>query len=57
MVASPRDRGAPVELVVYHRAGHDFICRGHSLERDAADHACHARAALHVRVQFSGDLS
>ncbi len=39
MVASARDRGAPVELVVYHGAGHDFIFGGHFLQKDAADDA------------------
>jgi dipeptidyl aminopeptidase/acylaminoacyl peptidase len=39
MVASARDRGAPVELVVYHGAGHDFILGGHFLKKDAADDA------------------
>jgi dienelactone hydrolase len=48
MAASARDRGAPVELVVYHGAGHDFILGGHFLKRDAADDAWQRTlAALH----------
>jgi pimeloyl-ACP methyl ester carboxylesterase len=48
MAASARDRGAPVELVVYPGAGHDFIFPGHYIGRDDADDAWQRTvAALH----------
>jgi dienelactone hydrolase len=39
MVASAKDRGASVELVVYPGAGHDFILRGYKLNKEQAGDA------------------
>jgi dienelactone hydrolase len=51
MAGSARDRGAPVDLVVYHGADHDFILAGPRLKKGAADDAWQRTlAALHQHL-------
>jgi dienelactone hydrolase len=50
MVVSAKDRGAPVELVVYSGADHDFILQTHYKQDAAEDAWARTLAALHRHV-------